>query len=627
MGLRMFVLHSQESYLRRILLFAIIALVSLSVGRASAERRVALIIGNSAYQNVAQLTNPANDAAVITDMFKKASFEVVESRRDLKNVEMRRALREFTEKTRDADIAIVYYAGHGIEVDGTNYLIPIDASLQRDTDVYDEAISLDRILQAIEPAKQLRLVILDACRDNPFGKMMKRTLASRSVGRGLAGVEPSSPNTLIAFAAKGGSTAFDGDSKNSPFTIALASHLTVPGLELRKAFGLIRDDVMNATRNKQEPFVYGSLGGTDVVLVPQPQAVTTLRDGTNVGTETRHDYELAAQVGTKEAWDSFLVAYSSGFYADLARAQRNKLAAEVTRVAATEKSRLATEEKVRLAAEGAKANELAKATARVKAAEEARLAAENAKKLDEVKVAVAEQAKTASEDRSAALEKAATEKAETVDKNTKILLPDVAVLTPPASIDPVSSPVVVSEKLNRELQTELHRVGCHTGTINDEWDTASRRAIEQFNKSAGLKLDVQVASLDSLDAVRDKTARICPLICQHGYKANGDKCIGILCKKGFEIGEDNNCERIEVKKANKPIAKLTLPGAGAQRSTSTTSITTPGMGSTCSSYMNMCNGQRRGWILEACRTERTRCMKTGVWTHLITGRGFSAERR
>jgi uncharacterized caspase-like protein len=113
-----------SSILRRILLFSIIALVSLSVGRASAEKRVALIIGNSAYQNVAQLTNPANDAAVITDMFKKADFEVVESRRDLKNVETRRALREFTEKTRDADIAIVYYAGHGIEVDGTNYLIP-----------------------------------------------------------------------------------------------------------------------------------------------------------------------------------------------------------------------------------------------------------------------------------------------------------------------------------------------------------------------------------------------------------------------------------------------------------------------------------------------------------------------
>ena len=110
---------------------------------------------------------------------------------------------------------MVYYAGHGIEVDGTNYLIPIDATLERDIDVHDEAIPLDRVLNVIEPAKQLRLVILDACRDNPFAKTMKRTVGTRAVGRGLAKVEPGSPNTLIAFAAKAGSTASDGDSKTA----------------------------------------------------------------------------------------------------------------------------------------------------------------------------------------------------------------------------------------------------------------------------------------------------------------------------------------------------------------------------------------------------------------------------
>src|SRR6267154_107681 len=205
--------------------------VCLANQPALAGKRVALVIGNSSYQNVVALTNPVNDATAITEMFKKAAFDVVESRRDLKNTEMRRALREFTEKARDADIAVIYYAGHGIEVDGTNYLVPVDAALERDTDAYDEAIALDRILQAIEPAKQLRLVILDACRDNPFAKSMKRTVASRSLGRGLAGVEPSRPNTLIAFAAKGGSTAADGDSKNSPFTTALLKYLVQPGLE------------------------------------------------------------------------------------------------------------------------------------------------------------------------------------------------------------------------------------------------------------------------------------------------------------------------------------------------------------------------------------------------------------
>src|SRR5438552_14477065 len=159
---------------------------------------------------------------------------------------MRRVLRDFYDKAASADIAVVYYAGHGIEVDGTNYLIPVDAVLERDIDIYDEAFALDRILVTIEPAKQLRLVILDACRDNPFAKTMKRTIGSRAVGRGLAKVEPSSPNTMIAFAAKAGSTASDGDSKNSPFATSLVEHLATPGLDLRKAFGFVRDDVLKA---------------------------------------------------------------------------------------------------------------------------------------------------------------------------------------------------------------------------------------------------------------------------------------------------------------------------------------------------------------------------------------------
>jgi uncharacterized caspase-like protein len=127
---------------------------------------------------------------------------------------------------------------------------------------------LDRVLVSLEPAKQLRLVILDACRDNPFAKSMNHTVASRSIGRGLAKIEPTSPNTLIAYSAKAGSTAQDGDGKNSPFTIALAKHLTTPGLDVRKAFGFVRDDVLKSTSNRQEPFVYGSLGGDDVPLVP-----------------------------------------------------------------------------------------------------------------------------------------------------------------------------------------------------------------------------------------------------------------------------------------------------------------------------------------------------------------------
>ena len=297
---------------------------------AQADKRVALVIGNSAYKNAPRLANPVNDAGLVGGMFRNAGFDTVEIKLDLNASEMRRSLRDFAARTRDADMAVIYYAGHGIELDGSNYLVPTDAMLETDGDVLDETIALDRALYAVEPAKQLRLVILDACRDNPFAKTMKRTLASRAIGGGLAKVEPTSPNTMIAFAAKAGSTASDGDSRNSPFAVALTDHLPKPGLDLRKAFGFVRDDVLKKTGNKQEPYVYGSLGGSDVPLVPARPAATAGPQA-NPQDSVRKDYELALQAGLREAWEAFLQTYPDGFYANLARVQLKKIAAEEDR--------------------------------------------------------------------------------------------------------------------------------------------------------------------------------------------------------------------------------------------------------------------------------------------------------
>jgi uncharacterized caspase-like protein len=276
---------------------------------ASADKRVALVIGNSAYQNVSRLANPINDARAVAALFKKAGFDLVESRNDLGIASLRRAVRDFADLARDADIGVVYYAGHGIEVDGNNYLIPVDAVLERDVDVDDETVSLDRVIRTLEPVKRLRLVILDACRDNPFIRTMKRTIGSRSVGRGLAKVEPLTSDTLIAFAAKAGSTALDGEGKTSPFTTALVNHVATPGLDLRIAFGQIRDDVLRATGNKQEPFVYGSLGGGVVSLVAPPEPKVA-DDGI---AEARRDYyEFLNGPATKEAWGDFRSSIQPG---------------------------------------------------------------------------------------------------------------------------------------------------------------------------------------------------------------------------------------------------------------------------------------------------------------------------
>ena len=161
---------------------------------------------------------------------------------------------------------MVYYSGHGIEMGGENYLIPIDAQLASDRDVIDETVPLDRVLQTLDGASRLKLVILDACRTNPFLAQITHRDGSRAVDRGLARVDPPSGNMLVAFAAKAGTVALDGDGQNSPFTASLAKHLIEPGVDIRLALGEVRDDVLDSTSRVQEPFLYGSLGGTLIAL-------------------------------------------------------------------------------------------------------------------------------------------------------------------------------------------------------------------------------------------------------------------------------------------------------------------------------------------------------------------------
>ncbi|WP_439409556.1 caspase family protein [Bradyrhizobium sp. DASA03076] len=534
---------------------------SFGTGSAlAAEKRVALVIGNSAYKSAPRLTNPVNDATLVGGMFKTAGFDNADVRLDLNASDMRRALREFASRTRDADVAVIYYAGHGIELDGTNYLIPTDAALETDTDVLDEAFPLDRVLFAIEPAKQLRLVILDACRDNPFAKTMKRTVASRAIGRGLAKVEPTSPNTMIAFAAKAGSTASDGDAKNSPFATALVERLPTPGLDLGKAFRFVRDDVLKATGNKQEPFVYGSLGGDDVSLVPAkpiaagPQA--------NPDSEIRRDYELALQIGTRDVWSSFINRYPSGFYTDLAKGQLSKIVAEETRAAAAEKARQAEDEKSRLAAERAKKAEQDKAAATAKAAEDARLAAEKAKQIEEAKAAAAEQRRKDAEaavakaladkqaaekaladkiaSEKAAAELAARQAAEKAQRDGEQKVAAVAPTQSPSSLSP--------QETAKLIQSELRRVGCLAAAADGDWNASSQRSLTLFNKYAGTKFDAKLASFEALDAIKAKPGRVCPLVCDHGFKADGDACVKIACRAGYRVNNDNECEKVPDKK-------------------------------------------------------------------------------
>jgi TPR repeat protein len=239
---------------------------------ALAETRMALVIGNSNYAHGGRLSNPVNDAAAVAKALTSVGFQVV-SKTDLGRDGLDDALKTFARDSGEADVALVYYAGHGMEIGGTNYLIPIDATLASDTDIEYEAVPVDRVLTAVGRAHRLKVVILDACRNNPYVDTMRRTVAQRAISVGLARPVAAS-GMLIAYAAREGSTSADGTGADSPYATALVRHLSETGVDVRILFGEVHDDVMKSTGGKQEPSNYDSIGGAGYYLTP-PTGQTT----------------------------------------------------------------------------------------------------------------------------------------------------------------------------------------------------------------------------------------------------------------------------------------------------------------------------------------------------------------
>jgi uncharacterized caspase-like protein len=224
--------------------------------------RVALVIGNSGYKAVDALANPARDAKLVADAISRAGFVNVRTVIDGTRNDMTAALKKFAADAANADWAVIYYAGHGIEYDGNNFLVPVDVKYVQDADIPKESIALDAVLNAVSPASKLRLVMLDACRDNPFASQLHGDAEASDIGKGLARIEPDS-GTLVAFATKHGHVATDGSGQDSPFATAVVKRMLTPGLEINRLFRLVHDDVYASTNKEQEPFTYGQLPAQD----------------------------------------------------------------------------------------------------------------------------------------------------------------------------------------------------------------------------------------------------------------------------------------------------------------------------------------------------------------------------
>jgi hypothetical protein len=299
-------------------------MVVAGLSAALAETRVALVVGNSAYQFAPKLTNPSNDAGDMTEQLKALGFDVIGGT-DLDRRSLVEALIKFGRAAETADVALFFYAGHGLQVGGQNYLVPIDGQVEYEAEVDISLVSLSGVLQQLERGSKTNIVFLDACRDNPFEKQLAKSgnRSATSIAKGLGRVQTGS-GTFIAFSTQPDAVAGDGAGRNSPFTTALLRHIAEPGQSISDVMIEVRNEVMSQTSGKQVPWDSSSL--TDrFAFAPEAASDPSLRDVPQRMAKTGEDvlakeaYQQAVDVGSCGAYDAFQRRYPDSFYAELAK--------------------------------------------------------------------------------------------------------------------------------------------------------------------------------------------------------------------------------------------------------------------------------------------------------------------
>ena len=298
---------------------AICLIVGLWLTPASAERRIALVVGNSDYQHVGKLANPRNDAEDLSLHLESLGFEVMGGT-DLDRRSLVEQLIKFGRAAGSADVALFFYAGHGIQVGGQNYLVPVDAMVEYEAEADISLVSLSGVLQQMERGSETNLIFLDACRNNPFADELARSenRSAQSISKGLGRVQSGS-GTFIAFATQPDAVASDGQGRNSPFTGALLKHISVPGQSISDLMIEVRNDVMASTGGKQVPWDSSSLTGRFEFAAQRQQSASRQAPPAASADSEKDAYQQAVEVGSCGALEAFVRRYPDSFYADLAR--------------------------------------------------------------------------------------------------------------------------------------------------------------------------------------------------------------------------------------------------------------------------------------------------------------------
>ena len=296
---------------------------------AKADKRVALLIGNGAYTDMSPLKNPKNDLALVGETLKKIGFEII-TVNDADHRDMNIARGRFAKAAADAGIALVYFAGHGMQVRGRNYLIPVKAAIESQADLLTEAIRADDIIESMENTNaRVRILILDACRNNPLPRL------ARASDRGLTQTglakmksEDDLEGTLIIFSTSPGKVADDGADSQSPFAAALADHLPATGVDVFSLFNRVAEAVGQKTSGRQVPWVQGYLR-SKVYLAGAPPVASE-----------RASFDRALEENSLKAWKDYLSQYPQGQYADMAQARLKILAPEIASISPSSPDRI-----------------------------------------------------------------------------------------------------------------------------------------------------------------------------------------------------------------------------------------------------------------------------------------------
>ncbi len=474
------------------LLAALFCLV-LSCAPLFAEKRVALVIGNSNYISTTELKNPFYDATDIATVLKRLNFDVIQGL-DLDNNGMRDALKDFSARIQSADVALFFYAGHALQVDGVNYLAPVDTALRHKTDLEFETVSLDLVLRKMELNAKTVLVFLDACRDNPLATRLVPT--GRTLNAvGLAQPKASPGGAFIAFATSPGSVAFDGDGRNSPFTASLLKNIERPGVELNALMIDVRVEVHKVTQQQQLPWTntallgrfYFKSGETEVAVEPEP-------DPEEVAELNR----IEALKRQLEVWDAI----------------RNTREPEL----------------VQQFLEKYPDGKLAKVAA---------LKLEQLRLLEEVL--------TPNQPSEGVVEGEGQEPVNTGDKLQTASLPEPQTDPDSGLIDPEPENI---EQLARSVQTELNRIGCDAGNVDGIWGPKGRKSLERYSTHGNVQFASTEPTRKLLNELLTRQGRVCPLVCGVKFVKQGDQCIKKTCASGLVLNSRGSCVKKTVQKTS-----------------------------------------------------------------------------